>query len=143
MPRRQNTNRKNVSKGKPTVKAFKAPSPSPRSGARFPLGEGAGMRTPACARTHTHIHTHRDHRVGPCAQSQHQAASLGPGTSTQPQGMSPCRAGRPPAEPGHGYNRGGQHGPRAGSLGKTRRLQWGGSLTRGAQHQSSSKARVY
>lgn len=51
MPRRQNTNRKIMSKGKPTVKAFKAPSPSPCSAqSLFPFG-GRGMKTRAQART--------------------------------------------------------------------------------------------
>lgn len=53
MPRRQNTNRKIMSKEKSTAKAFKAPSPSPCSvWSCFPLGEEAGMRMHACAHTH-------------------------------------------------------------------------------------------
>lgn len=131
MPRRQNTNRKIVSKGKPKVKAFRAPSPSPCSvWSLFPFGGRSRQRTRACARTHMQ----RPLR-GPLGTVLAPGSVPGPGyehaafpsslAAAQPQGANLRRMGRTPTERRCGKSREGHRDPWAGSFGETRCLQWG------------------
>lgn len=130
MPRRQNTNRKNMSKGKPTVKASKAASPSPCSvWSLFSFG-GRSRHEDACLCSHTHTATAwapvHSPSTGQCPCSQHKhAAFLG--------SLAECnlREGAPAQQGGHEPSRdtaraekGNRTQERFRTLGETRYLQW-------------------